>query len=267
MCILDEIKNAYERKYTKKDRTIVGIWATDCMYNPIGNGRVFNYKYIVVQTNIGQGCAYSENYNYDTKYLLSLVGEDCLSNRITDKALQVACIDSLADNNTSDFSTELFAFNGKSIEKLRKRSELIINEAKKLLGDINNKKILNVGVVGDILKTFLENGCQVIGSDFDPEIIGKKLFDDIQIVSGEKTLELLKDVDLAVITGMTISTDTIDSIICECKKHGVCTIVFAETGANLGAFYVNKGIDCYIGERYPFYIFNGSSEFIVTRRI
>jgi len=118
--------------------------------------------------------------------------------------------------------------------------------------------------VGDILFHFIKHGCQVIGSDFDPTIIGKTFFDKAPIVSGKKTFEILKSVDIAVVTGMTIVTKTLDSIINVCREHNVKLIVFAETGSNMAQYYVQRGVDCYLSESFPFYIFNGESTISIT---
>lgn len=261
-----EIKKKLLKEYTPFDRTIVGIWATDCLYNPMQNGRIFKYKFIVVQTNLGQGCAYSVNENYDVNYLESLIGQDCLNVKIDDMALYVACMDSLMENISFGYDFDNVIIKGISNDKLHMRTDTIINEAKQLLGELRGKSILNVGVVGDIIKKFCEIGCNVIGSDFDDTIVGKKLFNMVPIESGENTLELLTKADLAVVTGMTITTKTLDSIIDCSIKNNVKLIVFAETGANMGQYYVHKGVNCYLGEKYPFYIFNGESNIIITRR-
>lgn len=264
---LEKIKKLVLNQYTTSEREIVGIWATDCLYNPAQNGRVFKYKFIVVQTSIGQGCAYSSDDRYDVNYLAELVGKDCLDldNEIKDLPLKVACIDSLCEKISFGYETEEVKLDGSSAYKLCARTELIINEAKRLVGDLRGRKVLNVGVVGDILFQFYNHGCQVIGSDFDSTIVGQRFFDEVPIISGTRTLETLKSVDIAVVTGMTIANATLNEIIEVCIKYGVKLIVFAETGSNMGQFYVHEGVDCYLGEVFPFYIFNGSSTIRITR--
>lgn len=262
---LEKIKKLVLSQCTTSEREIVGIWATDCLYNPAQNGRVFKYKFIVTQTQIGQGCAYSSSDGYDADYLAELVGKDCLDNEIEDLPLKVACIDSLCEKISFGYETEEIKLEGPSAYKLRARTELIINEAMRLIGDLRGRKVLNVGVVGDILLQFYNHGCQVIGSDFDSSIVGRHFFDEIPIISGTRTLEALKSVDIAVVTGMTIANATLNEIIVVCREYGVKLIVFAETGSNMGQFYVHEGVDCYLGEIFPFYIFNGSSTIRITR--
>lgn len=263
---MDKLKKRLLKQSSSFDRTIVGVWATDCLYNPMQNGRIFKYKFIIIQTNMGQGCAYSDQNEYDVNYLESLIGKDCLNLEINDSALNVACMDSLAECISYNYSVQHLILEGKSNDKLHMRTALIIEEAKRLIGSLQGKKILNVGVVGDIVKGFFEMGCDVVGSDFDDTIIGKKLFGEVSVISGNYTLELLTKVDLAVVTGMTITTKTLNCIIKTCKEYNIKLIVFAETGANMGQYYVHQGVDCYIGEKYPFYIFDGKSEITIIRR-
>lgn len=267
MGYLEDIKSIILKNSCDIDRVIVGVWSVDCLFNPAKNGRVFKYKFLLVQTEKGLGCSYSENYEYDVSYLESLIGKDCLLYKIEDYALQVAAIDSVMSYyNGPLYSNEVKRIEGTANEKLNSRTTIIIEEAKRIVGDLRGKKVLNIGVVGDIIRGFLCEGCLVSGTDFDEEIIGKKLFDKAEIYNGSRTIEILKSVDLAVVTGMTIVTKTIERIIEICKRNKIKLIVFAETGANMGQYFVEKGVDVYIGEEYPFYIFNGSSIIRITRK-
>ena len=141
---MDSLKKlrAISLENTKPDeRKITGIWATDCLYNPVGNGRVFQYKFIVVQTLYGQGCAYSTHTNYSAEELKCLIGRDCLSKSITDVAVQVACLDSLANCIETKNPSETIELEGKSEDKLHERSALIVNEAKNSWVTWNRKKL------------------------------------------------------------------------------------------------------------------------------
>lgn len=265
MSSLDELKEIIKNKVEKENRVIRGIWSVDCLYNPAENGRVFDYKFIVAQTK-GQGCAYSMQRDYDVEYLKSLVGKDFLDLEITDVALNVALMDSIFDGMDSAEVVKKI-YDGASEEKLHWRSEMIVQEAIRLIGDLKHKKIVNVGVVGDIIKAFIQEGSEVCGTDFDEEVIGKVLFDKAVIYDGDETFEKIKESDLAIVTGMTIVTGTIDKIINTCIKHNTKLIVFAETGGNLGKYFIKKGVNCFIGETFPFYIFNGSSTICIYRDV
>lgn len=255
---LDEIEKIIMENTNKSDRIIQGIWSVDCLFNPSNNGRIFDYKFIVAQS-LGQGCAYSTNLEYSREYLRNFIGKDFAKNRIEDIAMRVALYDSVFGNIVKPRNYTERVMRGFSSEKLKWRTEIVLAESKRLVGGLKNKKVVNVGVVGDFIKTFAEEGAYVVGTDFDESIIGKNLFENSDIVYGTDTLKEIKDADIAVVTGMTITTQTIDDIIKCCKKNNVKLIVFAETGANLAGYYIGKGVDVYLSEYFPFYIYNGIS--------
>jgi hypothetical protein len=116
------------------------------------------------------------------------------------------------------------------------------------------------------IKELVDMDIDVIGADFDNEIVGKKLFGKAEIVHGEKTLETIKKCDVAIITGMTLTTNTLDEIITTANESNTKIVMFAETGSNLGDFYVKNGVDCVIGEPFPFYIFQGKNTLNIFRK-
>lgn len=256
---IDNIEKKILETSSKDDRIIRGIWGIDCLFNPINNGRIFSYKFLISQT-VGQGCAYSTNYEYPIDFLRQYIGCDFRDCNITDAALKVSVMDSLYGILYPAKNKKQLVINADSFTKMKWRTQIIYDEAQRLLGDKKDKLIVNVGVVGDILHKFEDEGFSVIGTDFDPSIIGGDSFGKIPIIDGNETIDVIAKADLAVITGMTIATNTIDDILECCEKNNVKSIVFAETGANLASYYIDHGVDVYLSELFPFYIFNGTSE-------
>jgi len=267
--IFDDIKTSIkEKNLTDQELTIRGLWAVDCLFKPNVNERTFNYKFIVAQT-IGQGCAYSLVRNYDIEYLQSLMGKNYLDLNIEDRALDVALLDSIYSTLQGEPDSQV-EINGTSITKAVDRTNVIVEETIKLIDKSNLKHqkplICNVGVVGNFIKSLLEKDVDVIGTDYDPNIIGTKLFEKAEILHGDRTLEAIENSDVALITGMTLTTDTLDKIIYTANKSSTKLIMFAETGSNLGDFYVKNGMDCVIGEPFPFYIFQGKNTLNIFRK-
>lgn len=258
------IRNEIAAATDTAQRRIEGMWSVDCLFNPAGNGRVFNYKFLLAQTT-GLGCAYSTRTDYPVPELESYVNRDFLSLDLDDTALNVALLDSAYAACSPVQPVVWETADGPSVRKMRWRSELILHEAERLLGSIAGKRVVNVGVVGDILTAFTERGAHITGTDFDPSIVGRRMFDSVEIIDGARTLDVIAESELCVVTGMTIATRTIDGIIERCRVSGTKIIVFAETGANLGGYYVAHGVDAYLSEVFPFYIFNGPSRIAVYR--
>jgi len=177
----------------------------------------------------------------------------------------VSLLDSLYGALRPAKNKKLLTLRADSLTKMRWRTQIVYDEALRLLGGKKDRTVVNVGVVGDFLRKFRDGGFDVMGTDFDEEITGDEAFGGIPVVDGSRTLEAVAKADLAVITGMTVTTDTIDGILACCRENGVKTIVFAETGPNLAGYYVEHGADVYLSERFPFYIFHGTSEIEVCR--
>ena len=268
--MLDKIKESIVKsdKVDKEQLTIRGLWAVDCLFRPNVNERTFNYKFIVAQT-VGQGCAYSMVRDYDVKYLESLMGKNYMDLKIEDTALNVAIMDAVY-STLQRKPDDQFEIGGTSIEKTETRTRIVIDEALKLIGSGKPKNerplVCNVGVVGNFIKMLLENDVDVVGTDFDPEVVGKKLFGKAEIIHGSRTLEMIGKSDVAIITGMTLATETLDEIIQVAQKNNTKLLMFAETGSNLGDFYVRNGVDVVVGEPFPFYIFQGKSTINVFRK-
>ena len=260
-----EIEKEIRNHTTPEERIINGLWSIDCLFNPNHNGRIFNCKFLLAQTT-GLGCAYGVHDEYSRSVLASYINRDFLSQEIDDIALKVCLFDSIYGRVNSVKSAASIELSGTANYKMHQRTEIIIQEAERIIGQLEGKHILNVGVVGDILTSFSKKGAVVCGTDFDPAIIGTKAFGDIRVYDGKKTIELIGEADIAIVTGMTITTQTIDSIIQTCKNRKVPIIVFAETGANLAGYYVRNGVDVYLSEHFPFYIFNGDSIIEVYRK-
>lgn len=258
MSSIRKIEDQILEHTSKQDREVNGLWGVDCLYHPINNGRIFDYKFLISQT-LGQGCAYSTNYNYSRELLKQYVGHDFLEFNIDDIALKVCFLDSLYGVLFPAKNKKRLTVKAESMEKLKWRTKIIIDESKRLLGNLRNKKVVNVGVVGDILCSFQNEGAIITGTDFDPSIIGMNSFGNIPVLDGRSTLDVVSDSDLAIITGMTITSSTIDDILKCCTRNNVKTIVFAETGANLADYYIKQGVNVYLSEHFPFYIFNGIS--------
>lgn len=268
--LLEEIRRSVLNNTELKDEdlTIRGLWAVDCLFKPNPDERTFNFKFIVAQT-IGQGCAYSAVRNYDVKYLESLMGKNYRDIKIEDTALDIAILDSIY-STIQRKPDDTYEINGTSIEKTDYRTKIVIDETEKLIDrkNLKGKKplVCNVGVVGNFVRMLIERNIDVVGTDFDKSITGRRMFDAADVYYGDRTLEFVKKSDVALITGMTLATNTMDDIIKVAKENNTKVIVFAETGSNLGCYMTQKGVDCVVGEPFPFYIFQGKNTINIFRK-
>lgn len=254
-----ETQNGNQEEYK-----IRGIWTTDLCFQPNQNERVFTYTYLVVQTKEGQGCSYCPD---KLKLPLELSGEDARELEGLSDPVKIALLDAIYGSFPQKPNTS-WQVEGTSPQKTVMRTEIVVWEALRLLQgkDLAQARVVNVGVVGNFLAELKKMGVgELMGTDFDPALVDKSL-GGIPIYSGERTEELVENSDLAIVTGMTLATDTFDGILAAAKRGGTKLLIFAETGANLGPALCQLGVDTVVGEPFPFYIFHGTSKINVFRR-
>jgi NADH/NAD ratio-sensing transcriptional regulator Rex len=106
----------------------------------------------------------------------------------------------------------------------------------------------------------------VFATDLDDRLVGQTLH-GVKVEHGAKTYSFVEDVDVAIITGMTLTTDSITDIMDTAKRCGTRVLMFAETGANMGEEYTSGevGVDICVSEPFPFYIFQGLTTIEVYR--
>lgn len=269
--ILEQLKltaRSQVRAHSTDAFTIRGIWKVNCLFQPFINERCFVYTFIVSQT-AGQGCAYCTGDKYSAGFLESLIGRDYFSLESVNRCLDISLLDSVYAS--FQFTPQMsVCLEGNSTDKSYHRADIVVSESMRLCRKIvglRKPRIANIGVVGAFLKKFLESECEVTASDLDERICGKLFFGKIPVQTGSETLGLVSNSDVAVVTGMTLSTNTLDDIISVAQESGTRVLIFAETGAHFAEEYLKLGVDCVISEPFPFYIFEGKSQIDIFRAV
>lgn len=246
-----------------EDFLVRGIWKVELAFRPNPAERTFRYTFWLAMTR-GQGCCYCTGDDPRGRELVGSDARDLLGEKT---CISIAVLDSLyASLPRSPAATH--ELRGDSITKTAARTRIIAEEAQRLLGPAcgTRPKVVNVGVVGNVIRDLVQLGCEVQASDMEPEMIGRDVH-GIKVEDGYRTNELVRAADLAIVTGMTIATDSLELILEAAQAGGTKVLVFAETGANFGAEYCRAhGIDACVSEPFPFYIFQGVSSIEVFRR-
>ncbi len=248
-----------------EDFIIRGIWKIDLAFQPSLDERLFRYSFLVAQT-VGQGTCYCDK---DLKVDESLVGKDAREVISEKDCYSIAILDSLYASIPRK-PKRVYELVGNSIDKAIKRSAILLDEVEREISKVKPKgdtaSIVNVGALGTLIKSLMMKGYIVYATDLDQSIIGRKIH-GVEIRHGSETYALLKDADVAVITGMTLTTDTLGDIISFAKRYNTRIVMFAETGANFGEEYCRSlGIDVVVSEPFPFYIFQGLTRIEIYRR-
>ena len=252
------------RDYPDESFLIRGLWRTDLLFQPNPVERTFKYVYLLVQT-VGEGACYCSTIPVleEGYYLL---GQDCREVEFKYRCFEVSTVDAMfsAFDKTPD---DTFTMSGSSAEKALWRSRIIVDEVARLLGSdgLQGKSVVNVGVIGNIVRMLSDRGMEVYGTDEDPILVGAEL-DGVPIYGEDRTIEMVERCDVAVMTGMIISTDTMGEIMEAARRTGTKLVMFCETGANLCEEYVKLGVDSAVAEFFPFYIFGGTTRIDVYRK-
>lgn len=242
---------------------IRGLWEIKLTFRPNLDERIFNYNVILVQT-VGQGCCYCNSRAFRGEE--KIIGADSIKILNKKNCQSIATLDSIYSSIPKS-PAKTYQFEGNSKEKAEYRTKIILKEAELLLKSINSNKpkILNIGVVGLLIKGLKERGYSVYATDLDKTLIGQTIH-GVTIEPGILSPKYVKECDLAIITGMTLSTNTLEGIIDYAHESGTKLLMFAETGARFGEAYCGLGIDTVVSEPFPFYIFEGISKIEIFRR-
>jgi len=259
-----EIGRVRSKDYPDESFLIRGLWRTDLLFRPNPEERTFNYTFLLMQT-VGEGACYCATIPALTEGF-SLLGKDCRNIQPEYRCFQVAATDAMfsAFEKRPD---ETKTMTGSSAKKAVWRSRIVVDEVLRQLelADVKNGCVVNVGVIGNIIKALTAEGIEVTGTDGDPTLVGTEI-GGVPIFDQDKTLEYVEKCDVAVMTGMVISTDSLEGILEAAKRGGTRLVLFCETGANLCEEYVKMGIDCAIAEYFPFYIFGGTTHIDIFRK-
>jgi hypothetical protein len=240
------------------------FWKNQYILQLTDNESPFNLKYILIRTEC-QGSCYIEDFDENVNE--EILGKNLLEFPVNSQGVMIAYIDSLFATIIRKPDDE-YVLRGSNIDKASKRSEIVCTEALKLLDSKTPKNgkrftILNVGVVGGFLhKLTMNSEIEIIACDFYVRIVGTTIHGvkvengtkENSSVIGERTLEMIAESDLALVTGMTLATNTLDSIIEIARTNNTMLLIFAETGANFAEEYCKIGVDVVVSEPYPFYM-------------
>ena len=120
-----------------------------------------------------------------------------------------------------------------------------------------------VGATAGIIDELIKRGLEVSAADLSPEVVGKKL-GGVTVCDGKvANAKLIKEADLAIITGMTLSNRTLPGLLKLAKKYNTSTMIWAITGKNFGYYYTEHGVDCVISD---FLMLPGPATLTIWRR-
>jgi len=121
------------------------------------------------------------------------------------------------------------------------------------------------GATAGILNALRVNGFKVTATDLSPDVIGQNL-GGVTVCDAVENCDSIATADLTIITGMTLSNETLPSLLETAKTANTSTMIWAVTGRNLGQYYTEHGVDCVISDPSPFFQLPGPASIRVSRR-
>jgi uncharacterized protein (DUF4213/DUF364 family) len=179
-----------------------------------------------------------------------------IAREIQDLPLKTAIIDAITGvyNKTIKIQEhKTIKVNGSYANKASVRASLLTEDI------VPNEKILLVGAVSEIAREIISKKGNLRISDLSKERENSYLYGIPIEVKNGITIEIMKEVDTAVITGATFSSGTIDKILEAGKKHNTKMIFYLETANNFGPHLITSGAHKVIAEKFPFYDMPGTT--------
>ncbi|MEO5627416.1 MAG: DUF364 domain-containing protein [Candidatus Saccharimonadales bacterium] len=221
--------------------------------------------YLCILGSGASGFAYFNGKPAPHNQLISVVDKPAidLMRRDLDWPLRVALIDAVCEEYNKYHKIEPSDKSGKRgtyQEKANYRSKITTDHVR------TGKKVVVVGLVTEFVRELLEKKCEVSISDLSPELRGKKIHGlSVNTQGNKRTLELIADADYAIVSGATLSSNTVDSILETAKKYNTHLCFYLETGGNLAPFLLKAGAKLVIAEKFPFYDLPGETIYEVHR--
>jgi hypothetical protein len=242
---------------------IRGFWDVALLFQPTPQERLFSYSVHIAQTS-REGCCYAFPGKRETTF--NILGADARTIHTGDNYIDIAVLDS-AYAVVSPEPDAHYIITGSSTEKAERRAQLIADEVDRCLTSSTSRRVAVIGTLGILLSELQRRACHVTTTDLDDDLIGTQLHGILVEDGRSKTLHEVEHSDVAVVTGMTLATNTLGPIIDIAHQAHTQLILIAETGAWFASAYRDSYyIATVISEPFPFYIFSGPSEINIYRR-
>jgi len=263
-------KNAIKisQQYPQEQFIIRSIYKVSACFQPHPIDLPYTDELIIVETQL-PGCCYC--FKENPVLPIEMIGVDARIVRTKSRSINIALLDSIYGSLVQQKPTSSYILDDSPAKKSVKRANIIVSEIAKIitqLQDIEEPHITVVGSVGSILYELSQHSDWIIhATDLDPSVVGEK-FSGIVVDDGYKmTLSHLRNSHVALVTGMALTTNTLENIIKTAQECNVKIIMFTQTGGNFYEEYLRLGVEVIVSEVFPFYMFPGITKVNVFHNI
>jgi hypothetical protein len=166
---------------------------------------------------------------------------------------------------------EVTTLDGLPEEKMLTRSKMVADEVIRLANSVRilRPSVACFGAIGSVITHLRSIGIDVTAYDLHPELIGNVLA-GVTVQDGNLSpLDALKGIDVAVVTGMTVSTLTATGIMDAAKQMRVPLVFVAQSAAHLLPLICSRRAQSttVLSEQFPLYLLPGQSTIATHRRL
>jgi hypothetical protein len=217
-----------------------------------GNDQLYNDPYFVVQLAGGmRGCCFGfpADCQLDVR---SFVGKSAFA--ALDDApdfLGVCLLDAIFHeiNRIEGISPDdSVPYHGTAAQNGRQQARVVADLAHVAPG----ARVALIGVVEDIVRELLDRAAIPLLADLylaEESVCGLTVGDDAG--------SLITEADAVIMTGNTLKTRTLDTLLAQASARGTRTVVFAMSGASIAPRYRAFGADAVTTERFPYFWYPG----------
>jgi Putative heavy-metal chelation len=201
------------------------------------------------------------------------IGKDVrqiLKDRLCRHRIDRTALVDLVMGHLSPSATKYVTFEGTVQDKYFNRARIFAEEAEKIIQrkgvKENVARALVIGATAGIIGALSNRGFEVSTTDLSPRIVGTVL-GGLKVCDGRlANASLMKQADIAIMTGMTLPNRTLPGLIKLAQQYNTSTMIWAITGKNFGRYYTEHGIDCVISDPMAFHLLPGSVSIGIWRR-
>jgi hypothetical protein len=176
--------------------------------------------------------------------------------------LEIALVDALlAPTDHDDIArTQLI---GTIREKAENRA-IMLSELAIQLSHSNRRtdrqmKVGMVGVVGSVVKELHRGGFEVAATELDETLVDIEV-DGMRVRHGKETPSMVENCDLAIVTGMTLASNTLGSVLKASKAGSTPLLFFAQSGVNILRTLEFPTQAIVVSESFPHYMWPGVTD-------
>ncbi len=226
---------------------VVGaFWISQSTQFPGTEQKYRNYYLLLrVETSFGGCCVEVSQLSPEVaqevsgKNLVELLDSQSLPIRI---AALDAYFGFIFPHQESTLSSRFELPSGTPLERAIARDEAIVS----LLDIQPEQKVGLIGVVNPLVAAIKKQGGVCMPCDFNMSMTQ----DGLAVTQDMKPL--LEKADYLIVTGMTLSNGTFDTILSAARKRNIPLVFFAQTGSNIIPRFLSHGVSAVCAEPFPF---------------